>query len=425
MAFVHLHIHNNLGSNLDGVANPIDYAKRAFEKNHKALAVTDHGRLSAIFEHQKACIKYGVKPIIGVEAYICDELETLDENGKRKRVSNYHLVILAKNEVGYKNLLKLNFISNKDASHFYYMPRITLKELFEHKEGLIVGSACMANPFVKRVRIGKADEAEKLFEKFVQEFGEDFYAEVQLNEITNSMDYLTSGQKTANEWMMQMANIYGVPIVMTGDVHYLEPGQDIIQTISIAIRNKTTMDNLNFELESKNLYYHDEEDFIKFNEQWNYGYKKSDIISWCNNSTFIADRCNFVIPERTKTFLPKIHEDSDAFLIERSKKGLIEKMKVNSWAEIPEEYRKRLLTELEVLIRKGFSDYINILEDVYNFVKEERYYRGPARGSCAGSLVMYALDISTIDPIKYNLIFERFISESRTPDIVLNYFTKN
>lgn len=423
MGFVHLHIHNSLGSRLDGVGSPEDYAKKAFKLNHKALAVTDHGRLSAIYEHQIACLKHGVKPIIGCEMYLQDDLEVLNEKGKRKRLKNSHIILLVKNEQGYKNLLRLNYISNKDTKHFYYSPRITTFELFEYGDGLIVGTACMASPFGRLLTDGKEKEASNLFEIYVQRFGEDFFAEVQLNEIIGSMDG-SPNQKSINEWIIQNANKFGIPIVLTGDVHYVEPGHDKLQTLSIAIRDKSTIDNLSFELEAKNLYFHDEEDYINFNDEWEYGYKRSDIISWCNNAVHIADKCNYTIPERTKMFLPKIHEDPDAFLIKKAKEGLMERFNTENYSDIPSEYRKRLAKELEILIRKGFSSYLNILQNIYNFVKKERYYKGPGRGSAAGSLVLYSLGITSLDPIKYDLLFERFVSAERTPDIVINYFIK-
>jgi len=356
------------------------------------------------------------------EMYIQDELEAFDEKGKRRRLRNSHIIILVKNEQGYKNLLRLNYISNKDTRHFYYSPRITTRELFEYGDGLVIGTACMANPFVKLLRNGKHKEAEQLFEIYVQRFGEDMFAEVQLNEITGSIDGLPNGQKSVNSWIIQNANKFGIPIVVTGDVHYTEKGQDQLQTLSIAIRDKSTIDNLSFELEAKNLYFHDEEDYINFNEEWNYGYKKSNIISWCNNAVIVADKCNYIIPERTKMHLPKIHEDSDAFLIDKAREGLMKHFDTDNYSDIPVEYRKRLARELEILIRKGFSSYLNILQNVYNFVKMKRYYRGPSRGSAAGSLVLYSLCITTLDPIKYELLFERFVSETRTPDIVLDYW---
>lgn len=426
MGFTQLHIHTNY-SQLDGIGSSEQYAEKALQLNHKALAITDHGKLNGIYEHQLACLNVGVKPLIGCEMYLQDNLEVIENNGKKEkriRTKNNHIIILVKNDIGYKNLLKLNYLSNKDTKHFYYSPRITTSELFENSEGLIIGTACMAGPFGRLMIEGKEKECDLLFKKYIQCFGENMFVEIQLNEIFNTIGEANAGQKTINNKLIQLANKFGIPLVITGDVHYLNPGQDKIQTLAIAIRNKNTIDNLTFELESKHLYYHDTEDYIKFNEMWNYGYKKSDIIEWCNNSVHIADKCNFLIPERTKMHLPKITEDDDAFLVKEARKGLQQRLKVSNWSDVPKEYKDRLNVELEIILRKGLSSYINILQDIFNFVKVNGYYRGVGRGSGAGSLVLYVLDITTIDPIKYDLLFERFLSAQRAPDCVCDYFCK-
>src|SRR6056297_3013979 len=180
MSFVQLHLHTHIGSQLDGIGDPSQYAKLAKEKGHPALAVTDHGRMNAFFKHQEACLEEGIKPIFGVEAYVEFELERFEEkNGKKKRIrnENMHLILLAKNEIGYKNLLKLNYLSNSDEKHFYYRNNILIKEIIENKEGLIIGSGCGNSPFNKLFRAGEEEKAEKLYKLFVDEFGDDFYTE--------------------------------------------------------------------------------------------------------------------------------------------------------------------------------------------------------------------------------------------------------
>jgi len=423
MGFVQLHIHNHVGSRLDGVGSPEQYAQRAKELGHHALACTDHGKLSAFYEHQIACQKYKIKPIFGVELYIADELVSLNEKKKRVRGTNYHLTVLAKNEVGYKNLLKLNYISMADTDHFYYVNRVTLQELFKYKEGLIVLSGCMNSPINKRIRNGKTEEARDIFENFIHEFGNDYYGEIQLNDLgekPGSDD--GTDQHICNSKILEWSKTYNVKVVITGDVHYLEEGENDVQTISIAIRNKQTIDEMNFTIDSTSLYYHGESDYIKFNEKFGYNYKNEDIIEWCNNTIEVADKCNYIIPERNKIHLPKVSEDDEALLINKAKKGLMGIFNVDDFKKIPEEYQQRLLKEIEIIIRKGFSSYLLILEDVFSFVDNNGYYRGPARGSAAGSLVCYSLGITTLDPIKYNLLFERFMSEARSVDMVYDYF---
>ncbi|MFW6225633.1 MAG: hypothetical protein ACOC3V_01575, partial [bacterium] len=221
---------------------------------------------------------------------------------------------------------------------------------------------------------------------------------------------------------LEMAKKYNRTIVLTGDVHYDLTGKDQIQTLAIAIRNRDKIDNLKFQLESKNLYYHDIDDYKKFNEEWEYGYTNEQIEEWCANTVKIADRINYLIPERKNLILPILTDDDDAQLIIKSKKGLQKRFNVKNYEDIPENYRERLKTELEVILRKGFSSYILILEDIFSFIKEKEILRGPSRGSGGGSLVLYSLDITTLDPIKYGLIFERFLSANRTPDVIYDWF---
>lgn len=421
--FVQLHIHNSMGSLLDGVASSEDYAKRASEYGHEALAVTDHGRLIALYNHQQSCLKYGIKPIFGMEAYLTDEL-VHEEDGKRKRTHANHLILLVKNEKGYKNLLKLNYISNKDTDHFYYVPRITEDELFENGEGLIIGSACLASKFSILIRDGKIDECEKLILKYLNKFREDFYIEIQINELTNKIDNAEFGQKTINEVMIGFADKYGIPIVLTSDTHYLNKEDSQIQTLSIALRNKETRSNVSFQLEAKSLYYHKIDDFMNFNKEFGYNYPENKIIEYCSNAYDISKKCDFLIPERKKMLLPYVYgtqENDDSELIKKARAGL--KKRLNG--EVTQEYKDRLNHELEVILRKGFSSYALILEDIFRHIKEKGMWSGIARGSGGGSLVLYSLGITELNPIKFGLIFERFLSETRSPDSVINYFCED
>lgn len=419
--FVQLHIHTHLGSQLDGVSDPSEYAKLAKKKGHPALAVTDHGKMNAFFKHQQACLAEGIKPIFGVEAYVEFELERFeDKNGKEKRIrnKNLHLIILAKNKIGYKNLLKLNYISMIDEKHFYYKNMVTIEEIFEHKEGLIIGSGCGNSPFNTLFREGKEDQAEALYKRFVNEFGDDFYTELHMSELIRE-DY---NQREINKFELRMANKYNRLVVLAGDVHYDLPGKDQIQTLAIAIRNRDTIENLTFELESKNLYYHDIDDYKKFSKQWQYNYSDEEIEKWCANTVKIADKIDFLIPERNKMHLPSISKDDDSLIVTKAKQGLMDRFNVEKYEDCPEKYRERLATEIKVIIKKGMSSYVLVLEDIFRFADKENIMRGPSRGSGGGSLLLYALDITTLDPIKYDLIFERFLSEERSPDVTFDWF---
>jgi DNA polymerase-3 subunit alpha len=405
------------------MASPQEYAERAAQFHHPALAVTDHGRLSAIWENQQACKKVGIKPIIGIELYLADELETLDAvTQKRIRGRSHHLILLAKNEKGYKNLLKLNYISMKDEQHFYYLPRVLKEELFEHSEGLMLGTGCFGNPFLELARKGEMKALDEYFGSYYEVFKNNMYVEVQINELTNEVDRLKQGQLTANKIMMALASKYNLPIVLTGDVHYLEKGHEKHQDLAIAIRDKVSIDKLGFRLEARNLYFHDEKDYFTFNEEYKYGYAQDDIRTWLKNSEMIAEQCNYQIPERERMYLPTVTENDDAELIKKGRAGLVKRFGLRGYEEVPEEYRKRLERELEVVIRKGFSSYLLIVEDITQFSIREKIYGRMGRGSVGGSLLAYSLGIHNLDPIKYGLLFERFLSDSRSPDKVLDYF---
>jgi len=425
MNFTQLHIHANAGSRLDAVASSEDYAKKAKELGHTHLALTDHGKLSGFYDHQKACDKFDLIPVFGVEMYINDKLMILDEKGKRQRIPNNHIILLAENQIGYKNLLKLNYISMNDTDHFYYRNHITFEELFAHSEGLIVGTACMASPFSRLFREGKEEEAEVLYNKFIEKFGKNnFYTELQLNEIISEekVQGAIEGQKTINSFMESLADKYGITKVLTGDVHYLNDGDDWLQTVSLGIQDGSTYDNIKFELEGKHLFYHTIDDYKIFNKKWNYGYSDEYIEDLCNNAYEISKRCNVRIPERTKMILPTVTENDSKNLIKLAREGLIKKLNKKTLEEVDKEYRDRLEKELEVLLRKGMASYVLILEDIFRATKKEGLMAGAGRGSGAGSLVLYALGITTIDPLRFGLLFERFLSDSRSPDYVFQYF---
>lgn len=417
--FTQLHIHTQF-SLLDGISTSEQYAKKASENNHNSLAITDHGKMTGVYNHQKACDNYGIKPIFGVEMYLSDQLEIFNQKGKRERSKNNHIILLAKNEIGYKNLLYLNYISMKDERHFYYTNRISKEELFENSEGIIVGTACMGSKWGRLLAQGKEKEAEDLYKEFLGHFGDNFFTEVQLNELNYENEKLIEGQKSVNDFLINQANKNGVPVVLTGDVHYAEKGQDLLQTISIAIRNKDTIDNITFDIESKNLYYHNEDDYKDFNKEFGYNYKQEEIETWINNTQIIADKCNYRIPERKRMYIPSITDNDDEELIKTAKENLRKKFN-NS---VPKEYEKRLNHELEIFLRKGFSNYILLLKDMVDFILENNYLIAPGRGSGASSLVLYLLGITRIDPIEYGLLFERFLSDFRSVDVVFNYFNE-
>lgn len=414
--FVHTHIHT-VYSTYDAVNTPEQMVEQAVKHNHQAVAITDHGVMGGTYSFQQACIKNGIKPLLGMEGYAVSKLVDEDDKGKRVRLKNNHLILIAKNEDGWKSLLKLNYLSNSDDEHFYYKPRFTFKELFENKKGLIVSSACLASPFANFLKLGKEKEAIELFEKFCQEFGEDFYAELQLNEIQE--------QKAYNSWLIAQATHYGVPLTIAGDCHYAVPEGAAAQEMAFRIRNDSE-NEVGQTFACRNLYYHGIDDFKKFNREWNYGYTDEQIDSWCANTYDLSNKVNFVIPERKKMRLPRQAFDEDGELITKAKKGLCEYFNVKTFEECPEEYRKRLEFELQLMVKKGIARYFLVLMDILNWCDANKISHGIARGSAGGSLVSMCLGVTgkIMDPVKNGLLFERFISNERLVDCYIDYSKK-
>lgn len=411
----HLHCHT-VYSTYDGVSTCQELVDQAVLKGHKSLAITNHG-LSAmgdLFAFQQYAKQKGIKPILGNEAYVVDELEKIDGK-KRIRTKNNHIILLASNKKGWENLCHLSYISNLDEKHFYYKPRITFEELFKYKEGLVVGSACLASPFSNLIKRGKEKEANTLFEKFYEEFGDNFYAEIQMNEIVDE-------QKPYNDWIITQATHYGIPVVITGDVHYATPEGAITQNFMFNLR-KEEESECDDTYRCKSLFYQSIEDFKNFNKIWNYGYTNEQIEAWCNNTDKIAEKCNFIIEPGIRVKLPRYSFDEENDFVKMAKEGL-EKHFNCEYKDCPEEYRKRLEMEMEMLLKKGAHRYLLTVAMIVNHAKEEGYMMGVGRGSCAGSLTATCLGITSwlMDPLKYGLLFERFVSGDRLITNRYNYF---
>ena len=409
--FTQLHCHS-VFSIYDGLSSVSGIIDKAVEKGHEAVALTDHGSMSGLLKFQQAALKKGIKPILGSEFYIVNGI-----SGDDKIRKNNHIILLAENETGYKNMCYLNNISNEE-DHFYYKPRITFDELFQNKEGIFVSSACLASGFANLIKKGKEKEAEELFDRFCKEFGENFSAELQLNE-TNFPE-LT--QKDYNAWLINIANKKGVPLIITGDCHYLNPTDAEVQELMFRIKSKEDSASGEQRFACHTLYYHGIDDYKKFNKAFGYNYSDEFIESCCANAYDIGKKCNYIIPERTKMLLPRQAFDEDQKLVEEAKKGLERKFKC-SYKDCPKEYRDRLEEEIRIMIKKGMARYLLCLQDIVNYCKNNDIDLGVGRGSAAGSLVCSCLGIvhESIDALKANLIFSRFVSEERLPTIVIDY----
>ncbi len=403
MKFTHLHVHSHY-SLLDGlpkIDQLLDYVK---ELGMDSVALTDHGVLYGAVEFYKKAKKRGIKPIIGSEVYLAFERM----NQKRPNIDDkrYHLVLLAKNEQGYKNLVKL--LTRAHLEGFYYKPRIDEELLEKYSEGLIALSACLQGKIPKLILANKIEQAEKQALKYQKIFGPgNFYLEIEhhLN---------IPEQKKVNDALIAMSKKLNIPLVATNDCHYLKSEDAEAQDVLMLINTGAKHDD------QKRLTMKTDDFSFRTQEQMVNDFK--EVPEAIENTQKIASACNFDF-ELGKPKLPYFEvpgkKNPDDYLRELCKKGL-EKRKMKETLDI----KKRLEHELEVIKKTGFASYFLIVQDFVNWAKENRIVVGPGRGSAAGSLVSYLLNITSVNPLKYNLLFERFLNVDRAaglPDIDLDF----
>lgn len=401
--FVHLHVHSHY-SLLDGLPKIDELVKKAKEYNMPAVALTDHGTMYGIIEFYQKCRKAGVKPIIGMEAYLSPK-SRFDKT--RDEEKPYHLVLLAKNLQGYKNLLKLTSLAHLEG--FYYKPRIDWELVEKYHDGLIALTACLQGEVPKSIISGKSDEeVSAIIKKYQNTFGpENFYLELQHHPDSPQ-------QNLANGKIIELAQTLGVPLVATNDVHYLNPedaeAQDILLCIQIKKKQADT-DRLTMMGED-----------LSFTSPEKISNNFSHLPEAISNSLKIAEQCDVEI-ELGKILLPYFavpnNLSADEYLKQLCEQGLIVRYGENFGQEI----RDRLNYELGVIAKTNFASYFLIVQDFVNWAKQSHIVVGPGRGSAAGSLVSYLLSITNIDPIKFELIFERFLNPDRIsmPDIDLDF----
>ncbi|MEG2220774.1 MAG: DNA polymerase III subunit alpha, partial [Cetobacterium sp.] len=413
--FVHLHLHTEY-SLLDGVGKIEEYVDRARQLNMSAIAITDHGNMFGAIEFYKSAISKGIKPIIGLEAYVSEF--GMDQKEGR----NFHIVLLAKNENGYKNLLKI--ASEGFLKGFYYRPRIDKTFLKEHSDGIIALSACMQGEISRAILDREPeDKVESKIMEYVKIFGkENFYLEVQGNEIEE--------QKELNTHLFNYSKKTGVKCVATNDTHYVYKGDHVLQDLVICIQTGSKVSDANrMKIDSKELFLKSREEMID-----SLGEKYIEAI---NQTEEIANRCNLKLEFGELKFpkyeIPSCSKNAKDFLRKIVYKGLSQRYP----SGLNEELLKRVEYELDVILKMGYEEYFIVVWDFISYAKGKNIPIGPGRGSAAGSLVAYALKITDLDPIKYNLIFERFLNPERIsmPDIdidicqerrgeVIDYVTK-
>lgn len=401
--FVHLHVHTEY-SLLDGASRIEDLVLHAKELGMPAIAITDHGSMYGVIDFYQAAVKHGIKPIIGCEVYVAPRSRS--EKNTAEGGAYYHLVLLAENNEGYKNLIRL--VSLGYSEGFYYKPRIDMDILREYNEGLICLSACIAGELPCRILRGDVTGAYALTEEFVSIFGRDrFYLEVQNHGLEE--------ERLVNEELCRIAEKYQLKLVATNDLHYVRRTDAECHDVLLCIQMGKTVD------EPGRMKFPNDSFYLKNVEEMLALFP--DHPDAIQNSLEIADRCNVTF-DFGELFLP-VFELPDGFTRDADYlKHLCEKSIGWRYGEEPSaEVHARLAYELDVIEKMGFSSYFLIVWDFIKYAREHDIAVGPGRGSAAGSIVAYLLGISNIDPLKYHLLFERFLNPERVtmPDIDVDF----
>ena len=400
--FVHLHVHSEY-SLLDGMSRIKDLPVRAKELGMKAIALTDHGVMYGAVDFYKECKKNDIKPIIGCEVYVAPH-SRFDKEAGRDNGYN-HLILLAKNKTGYQNLSKL--VSLSFVEGFYYKPRIDLEILEKYSEGLICLSACLAGSLSQAIIQGNMEKAEEIALWHKRVFKDDYYIEIQHNGLRQ--------QIMVNQKLIQLARKLDIPLVATNDAHYLKKEDSYFHEVLLCIQTGKRMsdeDRMRFETE---------EFYIKSPEEMaDYFSEFPDAIE---NTVKIAEKCNYDF-EFGVTKLPNYDVPEEYATHLDYFKDLCYKGIKNRYGENPsEEVMSRLEYEISVIEKMGYVDYFLIVWDYINYAKSVGIPVGPGRGSGAGSIAAYAIGITDIDPLKYGLLFERFLNPERVsmPDFDVDF----
>lgn len=401
MGFVHLHLHTEY-SLLDGCCRIDKLFDAVKSKGQNSVAITDHGVMYGTVLFYKEALKHGIKPIIGCEVYVAPRSRFQKEKILDGEYS--HLILLCENNEGYSNLIKL--VSLGFTEGFYSKPRVDEEILRKYSKGLIALSACLAGELPKRLVKNDIDGANKVIEKYIDIFGKDnYFLELQ--------DHGIEEQKKINPLLISLAEKYGLGLVATNDVHYVEKQDSEMHKVLLCIQTGSKVTEKNsLEFKTNEFYLKSEEEMSEI-----FG----NVPQALSNTQKIADRCNVEL-EFGKIKLPFFDtngEDHFKFFRDRCYKGLYEKYGENPQSEIIE----RLEYELSVIDKMGYTDYYLIVWDFVNFAKQNGIPVGPGRGSGAGSLAAYLIGITGIDPIKYDLIFERFLNPERVsmPDFDIDF----
>ena len=400
--FTHLHVHSEY-SLLDGACRIRPLVAAAKELGQTSLAVTDHGAMFGAVDFYKEARKQGIKPILGCEVYVAarsrfDKVHGIDN-------ARYHLVLLAENDTGYRNLIKI--VSDAWTQGFYTKPRVDMELLEKYHEGIIALSACLAGEVPQALLKSDYDEAKNIALRYRDIFGENnYFIEIQNHGIAEELQVLPQLKRLAKET--------GIGLVATNDTHYVRKEDSKIQQILICIQtNHILGENTGLEFEADEFYLKSEDEMRQL---------FADVPEAIENAAEIAARCNVEI-EFGNTKLPNFdtpdNENHFEYFARMCRNGFLERYGENA----PREYSERLEYELEVINKMGYTDYYLIVHDFVRYAKENGIPVGPGRGSGAGSIAAYCIGITGIDPMKYNLLFERFLNPERVsmPDFDIDF----
>ncbi len=402
MSFTHLHVHTAY-SLLDGSGRIKEMIARAGELGMDSLAITDHGAMFGVIDFYKEAKKQGIKPVIGCEVYVTPG-SRFDRDKSYGEDRYYHLILLAENNEGYQNLMKIVSVGYTEG--FYYKPRVDYELLRAYSRGLIASSACLAGEVARNLSRNMYDEAKKAALMYLDIFGENnFFLELQ--------DHGLYDQKTVNAGLLRLSRETGIPLIATNDVHYTYAEDAAPHDILLCIQTgKKVSDPDRMRYEGGQYYLKSEEEMRSL-----FSYAEEAL----ENTARIAARCNVEI-EFGVTKLPKFHVpeavSSDEYLRKLCYEGLSRR-----YPEDDGSLRERLEYELSVIEKMGYVDYFLIVSDFIRYARKNGIPVGPGRGSAAGSIVAYCLEITNIDPIKYDLLFERFLNPERVsmPDIDVDF----
>jgi DNA polymerase-3 subunit alpha len=402
MNFIHLHNHTEY-SLLDGAMKIDRFTELAAKYKMPALAITDHGNMFGAIEFYKSAKKRGIKPIIGMETYIAPKSRFDQSKDIRIPESSFHLTLLCENETGYRNLIKLSSLAYLEG--FYYKPRIDKELLAQYHEGLIGLSGCLKGEIPYYIGTGNKEAAARALNEYRDILGHDnFYLEI--------MRLGTKREAAVNEGLVTLSNEFGMPIVATNDCHYFYPEDYKAHDVLLCIGTKKTLsDRERLRFESHQTYFRPPTEMAQLFE---------DLPEAITNTRLIAERCNLLIDTSGKDVKlpnfprPQGFETDFDFLQYLSRDGI-----KHRFSTITPGIEERLDYELGIIKKMGLAGYFLIVRELVDYARQNNIPVGPGRGSAVGSLVLYALSITDIDPLKYNLIFERFLNPERVslPDI--------